>query len=342
MGTHTRLEKLLNFSTDEILRNQYVDTNGFLRLGLVLEDVDLLCGNTAMRYLETLGEDKTKVVTVSIDRLDLMKQIPGDKDLHFVSTVNGVGKYSMETGIELFSGEEDNLEKVLSGYLYFVGLTNDLKEKKSLPKLHNPDSKILEPALARMVAIKERIKHKPFQEQLTSEEQDHMARLILTYQESPEQFTRIEDTTITNTHQMFPQDKNIHNIVFGGRVVRLAYESAWQTAMPYVETAPLPVCVDRVDFNKPLSLGDIVKFTSMVTHIGETSLNVQVEIDKLDPSTRKSIYTTNICRFTFVSVNNQLEPQTVPKKIFPSETMNLMDYFISRRNYFETKERLSH
>ncbi len=338
MGTHKKLEKLLNFSTDEILREQYVDTNGFLRLGLVLEDIDLLCGTNATEYLKISGEDEMRVVTVSMDRLDLMKQIPGNEDLHFISTVNGVGKYSMETEIELFTGEG---EKVVSGYLYFVGLTNDLKEKKSLPKLQDPNPEILEPALARMAAIKERRKCKPFQEKLTSEEQDHMARLILSYQKSPEQFTRMEDTAIINTPQMFPQDKNLHNIVFGGRVVRLAYESAWQTAMPYVKTAPLPVCVDRVDFNKPLSLGDIVKFTSMVTHIGEKSLNVQVGVEKLDPSTRKPVYTSNICRFTFVSVNDQLEPQTVPKKIFPSETENFMDYFISRRNYFETKERLS-
>ena len=60
----------LPFQSDKELREEYVNHLGDLRLGLLLEDADALCGFAAYKHCSIM-ESLPSIVTASMDRLSL-------------------------------------------------------------------------------------------------------------------------------------------------------------------------------------------------------------------------------------------------------------------------------
>ena len=66
---------------------------------------------------------------------------------------------------------------------------------------------------------------------------------------------------------MHPQQKNVHNKVFGGYLMRVAYELAWSSSLLYSQgQRPELLSVDDTSFISPVNLGDIVSFDSGLLH----------------------------------------------------------------------------
>lgn len=63
----------------------------------------------------------------------------------------------------------------------------------------------------------------------------------------------IRDTCLQNSLVCQPQQRNIHGRIFGGFLMRRAFELAFATAYTFAGSAPLFVEVDHVDFLKPVS-----------------------------------------------------------------------------------------
>jgi acyl-coenzyme A thioesterase 9 len=70
---------------------------------------------------------------------------------------------------------------------------------------------------------------------------------------------------------MHPQQKNVHNKVFGGYLMRMAYELAWSSGLLFSQgqrpgLVPLSLLellsMDDTTFLAPVSLGDVVSFDS--------------------------------------------------------------------------------
>jgi acyl-coenzyme A thioesterase 9 len=63
----------------------------------------------------------------------------------------------------------------------------------------------------------------------------------------------IRDTILENVYICQPQQRNIHGRIFGGFLMRMAYQLAFSTCYLFVGHRPLFVEVDRIDFLKPVS-----------------------------------------------------------------------------------------
>lgn len=61
------------------------------------------------------------------------------------------------------------------------------------------------------------------------------------------------DTCLQNSFICQPQQRNIHGRIFGGFLMRRAFELAFSTAYAFVGAAPHFLEVDHVDFFKPVS-----------------------------------------------------------------------------------------
>lgn len=64
----------------------------------------------------------------------------------------------------------------------------------------------------------------------------------------------MKDTCLQNSLICQPQQRNIHGRIFGGFLMRRAFELAYATAYAFAGSAPCFVEVDHVDFLKPVSL----------------------------------------------------------------------------------------
>ena len=63
----------------------------------------------------------------------------------------------------------------------------------------------------------------------------------------------IRDTCLDNSFICQPQQRNIHGRIFGGFLMRRAFELAFSTSYSFAGVAPHFLEVDHVDFFKPVS-----------------------------------------------------------------------------------------
>lgn len=117
--------------------------------------------------------------------------------------------------------------------------------------------------------------------------------------------------TAVHSFTVFPQDLNYAGSLFGGKVmaemdiagVKVVRRALYGTGSEGCVTAS----VDRIDFEKPAFLGDLITMTAEIKALGRSSLQVRIKV------TRESIMgeEDSICaaNFTFVATKN--------KKSFP-------------------------
>ncbi len=132
----------------------------------------------------------------------------------------------------------------------------------------------------------------------------------------------MEKTIMTNTMLMFPQQKNIHHKIFGGFLMRAAYELAFTCATMYCKGRPSFISLDDNQFHKPVEIGSILKLTSQIIYTGRTTLQVRVEAEVLNPALGTS-ETTNVFHFAFSA--------PVPAIILPKTYEEFIRYLEGKR-----------
>ena len=65
---------------------------------------------------------------------------------------------------------------------------------------------------------------------------------------------------------MHPQHRNMADKVFGGFLMRRAFDAAFSTCYLFAGSRPHFLELERVDFKKPVDIGNVVKFVSTVTY----------------------------------------------------------------------------
>ena len=76
----------------------------------------------------------------------------------------------------------------------------------------------------------------------------------------------MKHTERESTVLMHSQERNVHGKIFGGYLMRQAFEMGWLTAALFQKKQTLLLRVDQVLFLKPVDVGSIVKFKSKVTY----------------------------------------------------------------------------
>jgi len=111
---------------------------------------------------------------------------------------------------------------------------------------------------------------------------------------------------------VFPNTTNHYDTLFGGTAMLLMDEVAFITATRFSRQRVVTVSSDRIDFKKPIPAGTFAELIGKVTHIGNTSLQVHVEIfvEDMYSTIREKAITGN---FTFVAINEHKEPVPITK-----------------------------
>lgn len=111
---------------------------------------------------------------------------------------------------------------------------------------------------------------------------------------------------------IFPNTTNHYDTLFGGNAMQLMDEVAFITATRFSRQRVVTVSSDRIDFKKPIPSGTFAELIGKVTHIGNTSMQVHVEIfvEKMYSLEREKAITGN---FTFVAINENKEPIPIIK-----------------------------
>lgn len=118
---------------------------------------------------------------------------------------------------------------------------------------------------------------------------------------------RIKQSETRIFKAVFPNTTNHYDTLFGGTAMQLMDEVAFIAATRYARKRMVTVSSDKIDFTKPIPAGTIIELIGNVTHVGNTSLQVLVEIyiEEMYSFVREKAITGT---FTLVAIDEHKQP----------------------------------
>jgi acyl-coenzyme A thioesterase 9 len=339
--SETSREQLLPFSTDPALRRRFMVLSepipGNLRFGALLEVLDQLAGDTAVAYAHrTLPQ--ARIVTAALDEVIVRNVADVTRDLRCRARINHVGRTSMEVGIRVESAAEPS--HVASCYFTMVARegAGPAEHGVAVPPLEladETDRARAERALARRAAY--RSEAEALVEPPTREEFLLVSDLYRTQEQPGFSGLRCSQLVTETWERTYPEQDNRWKTIFGGYLMRRAYELSSICAELVAPSRPVIAAVNRINFVRPVQIGDKLHLTSRVVYTAGPAVCVEASIERIsrDRSVRAL---SNSCQFTFVNVDSALVPQPVPP-VFPSSRAEETRYLAARRNLLSLSER---
>jgi acyl-CoA hydrolase len=283
---------------------------GNLRFGLLLEVLDKLAEDTALDYVRATHPD-ARVVTAAIDNILVRGAPDPTRDLAFEARINHVGRSSMEIGIRV---EQPGAPDLHVASCYFTMVARSIAEERSLPL---PPLEVVDEVersrAAKAVRRRElqRAAEAAEHEPPSREEFDLLARLHEAQERPDFEGKLASDHVIESWERMYPEQENVPRKIFGGYLVRRAYELCSVAAQRLVPDRPLIAVVNRINFFHPVRLGDTLHYLARVVYTGQRSVSVEASIERLSRD-RTAHALSNSCLFTFLNVDPELAPRPVP------------------------------
>ena len=112
--------------------------------------------------------------------------------------------------------------------------------------------------------------------------------------------------------RMFPSDANPAGNVFGGEILKHIDMVAGIVAQRHSQSNAVTVCMDSVNFLKPVFVGNVLTLNARINYVHNSSMEIEVKAESEDIVT--GIRTiTGTAFVTFVALDNNGKPMHVPK-----------------------------
>lgn len=343
----------LPLGSDPELRRRFIVLDepfqGNIRFGLLLEVLDKLAEETALKYVNRFHPD-ARVVTAAIDDIFVRHAADVTRDISFLARINHVGRSSLVVGIRVEQpGDPPN--HIASCHFTMVARSGDGDQARSVPL---PPLEYLDPLeqkrAAKAVASREEYRR---QQALLSEppsrEEFEMLDKLHRALDEPGLPTgrRAHDETcfrgfkvgrlVTDSwERMYPEKENVPRSIFGGYLIRRAFELSSICADLVAPDRAIIAAVTRINFFQPVRIGDTLHFTSRVVYTSGSFICVEASIERTsrDRTTRAL---SNSCFFTFVNVDSELAHKPVPE-IYPATYAEDARYLAAHRSLLSLVE----
>ncbi len=122
---------------------------------------------------------------------------------------------------------------------------------------------------------------------------------------------RKEESSITMSQRLLPQDTNPAGNIHGGVILKQIDLTAATVAMRHARCNCVTASIDRIDFLRPVHVGELVRFKASLNYVGHTSMEVGVRVEAENLITGDVRY-TNSAYLTFVALDADGHPTPVP------------------------------
>jgi acyl-CoA hydrolase len=337
----------LPLGNDQEMRRRFMvideHLQGNLRFGLLLEVLDKLAEETALDYV-TRFHPNALVVTAAID--DIFVRHPADvtRDIIFHACINHVGRSSLVVGIRVEQPGEP-VNHIASCHFTMVArsVSSDNSVSVTLPPLVYLDDLEKKRATKAVASKEEYQRQQALQSEPSSREEFEI--LVKLHKAQEEQGMsvgrRVEDEgcfrgykadrLVTESwERMYPAKENVPRSIFGGYLIRRAFELSSICADLIAPDRTIIAAVTRINFIQPVRIGDTLHFTSRVVYTSGSFICVEASIERTSRD-RSTKALSNSCFFTFVNVDSKLAHQPVPA-IYPATYAEDARYLAARRN----------
>ena len=109
-----------------------------------------------------------------------------------------------------------------------------------------------------------------------------------------------------------PSDVNFGGKMFGGSVMKWIDLAGYACAAGWAGRYCVTAYVGGIQFERPISIGDLVECRARVLLTGRTSMHIAVDVESRPPTADAYTHTTH-CLMVFVAVDEQGRPVPVPQ-----------------------------
>ncbi len=127
------------------------------------------------------------------------------------------------------------------------------------------------------------------------------------------------ESSIVMSQRMFPQDANPSGNVHGGVILKCIDTAAATVALRHARGNVVTASLDRMDFLRPIHVGEVAFFKASLNYVGTSSMEVGVRVDVENVYTGEVRY-TNSAYLTFVALDAEGKPVQVAPLILEDET----------------------
>eukprot|EP01024_Parvocaulis_polyphysoides_P069302 TRINITY_DN8480_c1_g1_i2.p1 TRINITY_DN8480_c1_g1~~TRINITY_DN8480_c1_g1_i2.p1 ORF type:complete len:352 (-),score=45.42 TRINITY_DN8480_c1_g1_i2:303-1358(-) len=247
------------FATNFALTEEYMNPWGYMRVGKLLEDLDSLAANIAFGHVDDDNPETgvPLLVTASVDKIEIGHPLRMDQDVTMGGQVVWTGKSSLDIRMELFQPHE----KEASVVAMFTFVSRHPVTKKAfpintlIPQTDQEQQWFEEREEISLRRKAERAKNQDKEGEM-SIDQNWMQQILKqagSLVELPAlangDSILMKDTCLSNTFVCQRQQRNMHGRIFGGFLMKRAYELAFSTAYKFCGSRPQFVSVDQISFH---------------------------------------------------------------------------------------------
>ncbi|CAH2003993.1 unnamed protein product [Acanthoscelides obtectus] len=337
---------IIPLSKDKALQDKYVTFLGHVRIGRLLEDMDIFAVMVCYKHIVNpkLPENETfpyNLVTVLVDRIDFTDYVPkSNEDIKISGHVSWVGKSSMEVVVWLEQKQSGVWQRVTRALFLLAardvnnvgaGIVNSIipaneREKQILAGGETRKKRrqeLQKKNLAKVIpdAEEQKTVHDLFVRTVESSDVSLRNRVL------PADCIWMSDATISNVIFSQPEDRNLHNTVFGGFMMRQALELSWVLGLKFSKLRPVLKSISDIQFNKPVKVNSLIQMHGHVVYTNLNYFQITTFTETFNPITGK-IDTSNSFHFTYYV------PELV-KEVIPMTYQEAMMYIDGRRHFNE-------
>jgi len=343
---------VIPLGSDPSLRDRYSTIHGGVRIGRLLEDMDVFAVHLVFKHVlnPRQGSDMGSpfsIVTALVDQIDFTGKILSNSDIKMSGHVTWVGRSSAESTLWLEQKVDGEWRKMTEARFVLVARnplnsgsavlnpmkTETAEEKELFEK--GEENKVRRSAMSQDSLFllppaqeEQDIIHDFFIRTVNHKARSFKARI------KPENSVWMEDAKLKNLIVCQPENRNRFNKIFGGFIMRQAFELAWANTHVYGKCRPYIVYSDDIWFRKPVEVGSMLYFNSQICYTQDNFVQTRVSAEVLDPLTG-DMSVTNVFEFTFML------KQKPPPQIIPKTYHEAMMYLTGRRHFLNCTEQRS-
>lgn len=145
--------------------------------------------------------------------------------------------------------------------------------------------------------------------------------------------------------QMTQQDANLAGNVHGGVIMKRVDETAGIVGARHSGKQVVTASLDRLDFHKPVFVGDLLRLRASLNMVGKTSMEIGVRIEAENFVTGEVRHTAS-AYLTFVALDETGKPSKVPELVLESAEEKRRNLEAAKRREIrigeKERERLRH
>lgn len=353
---------------DPDFRLSYVDHENNVRIGKLLEDLDMFAGWIAYRHNSDQeykdGTSPLSIVTACVDSVEIYQPIvPATQDLYMFGIVSWCGSSSMEITMHLTTEQhwdlteyftEDRFKKAIL-HSKFVMVARDHGAEGKAAKVypleinHEIYQKLFDLGAANKNRRLEESKTDLIFKPPTKEESDEIHKkwlkrvdpntMALQESELANQAVNnqvfMKETGLKSCTLCQPEYKNVHNKIFGGFLMKMAIELG-EANYSLIFHENLPRCIDVADisFKAPVEIGSLLLMESKIIATRNRMAVIRVHAQVTNPNVgrRKSVSSgSKLQRNSSILDANHNDPRQIIENLYT--TTNIF-YFV-----FESKSK---